>query len=225
MEKNTISVLRLLLFVVAIGFTFRFYSQRTKSSGIKQVEEKTVEAPDVIKPSGANFVEYEPVKIKSKVEDTLILKHKKVKKWFYSQIGVKENGGNNRGKEIAYYLKRSSGLEEGHAWCAAFAVTGLLDNGVKVKKTALAASVSTQKLVYKKNKNEFPFPDDSSSLIHGLYYKNLGRIGHTGYMAEVRNGATVCIEGNTSDKKGRDGDVVALLIRNNNEFYAISRYK
>lgn len=52
-----------------------------------------------------------------------------------SQIGVYEQGGNNKGPEIVNYLKEV-GLEEGNPWCAAFVIWCIHQVELKSKKTS-----------------------------------------------------------------------------------------
>ena len=188
-----------------------FVKKRIDSTAVKTV----VESP-ILKPKHVVF---------TVVEKPVNTKHLELRKWYHAQTGVREVGGNNKGKEVEYYLKRAAGLKSGYAWCAAYVVTGFLDNEIKCSKTAMAKDVALYNVVYKIGKHQ-TFPDTSinHTLAFGLYYSSLGRIGHTGYVDLVKSGALITSEGNTNADKSREGDEVGILIRPKGTIYCISKY-
>ena len=123
-----------------------------------------------------------------------------------AEIGVQEEGGNNRGKRIGEYLA-STGLKQGHPWCAAFTKFVYDQNGLNT--TGATAWSPTW---FPKSRTYWTKGEDPESLqqadIFGLHYKNLGRIGHVGLIEKVEDGWIYTIEGNTGSDQVRDGDVV-----------------
>lgn len=123
-----------------------------------------------------------------------------------AEIGVREEGGNNRGERIGEYLA-ATGLGQGHPWCAAFTKFVYDQNGIPTTgATAWSPSWFPKSRTYWL-KGQDPLairPADT----FGLHYANLGRIGHVGLIEKVEDGWLYTIEGNTGDDQGRDGDVV-----------------
>jgi hypothetical protein len=122
------------------------------------------------------------------------------------EIGTIEEGGNNRGKRIGEYLA-STGLGQGHPWCAAFTKFVYEQNNLPTPG-ATAWSPSW----FPKSKTYWQKGDDTQGIreadLFGLHYANLGRIGHVGLIERIEDGWLYTIEGNTGDNQGRDGDVV-----------------
>ena len=107
----------------------------------------------------------------------------KVSQTFNSEIGVREHGGNNKGEKVEEYL-RSTNLGPGFAWCAAFVHWVYRKNNVETEK-ANAWSPSwfpVHKTTYKRGKDLQNDPKKSD--VFGLYYPNLKRIGHVGFVDE-----------------------------------------
>lgn len=173
---------------------------------------------ETIVPKGVTFVKETPVV-------PLVNKYTTTMNWYINEIGVKEEGGNNRGKRIGYYLKTTANLPEGYAWCAAYVYTGGYVNSVVMPKSAMASVISTGNLVYKKGSKtigEFPTIAGDSIMVFGLH--NGKRIFHTGVIEEIKSGAVNNIEGNTNGGGSADGDVVRRLIRPKATIYNISKY-
>jgi hypothetical protein len=119
---------------------------------------------------------------------------------------VKEEGGNNRGKRIGEYLA-STGLAQGHPWCAAFTKWVYDQNNIPTPgANAFSPSWFPNKRTYWQQGQETTFIQSAD--LFGLYYSNLGRIGHVGLIEKLDNGWLHTIEGNTGSDQGRDGDVV-----------------
>lgn len=122
------------------------------------------------------------------------------------EIGVREEGGNNRGKRIGEYLA-STGLPEGHPWCAAFTKFVFDQNQIQTPgATAWSPSWFPKSKTYWKKGND-PAGIQPGDIL-GIHYSNLGRIGHVGLIEKAKDGWLYTIEGNTGDDQGRDGDVV-----------------
>lgn len=123
-----------------------------------------------------------------------------------SEVGVEEQGGNNRGKRVEEYL-HSVGLGPGDPWCAAFVAWCLREAGVKLgtdgwPRTGYCPTIETWA---KSNKclSRTPRRGDVFLLLdsEGPY--------HTGFVSEVNSDGTVdTIEGNTNRGGSADGDGV-----------------
>lgn len=125
-----------------------------------------------------------------------------------SQVGVREQGGNNRGAEVELYLA-SVGLNPGNAWCAAFMYWTF-------RRAANVLTVPN------------PFPKTGSALhvwsladqgfrvaapARGCVYvvDHGGGLGHVGVIAQVDNDGLVTeISGNTNAAGSREGNAVAV---------------
>lgn len=125
-----------------------------------------------------------------------------------TQVGVREQGGNNRGPEVELYLA-SVGLPPGDPWCASFLFW--------VFRRAANILVTPN-----------PFPRTGSALriwaladqhfrvaspTRGCVYvvDHGGGQGHTGIIAQVDNDGIVTeISGNTNAAGSREGNAVAV---------------
>lgn len=123
-----------------------------------------------------------------------------------AEIGVREEGGNNRGQRVGEYLA-ATGLGQGNPWCAAFTKWVYEQNGNPTTgATAWSPSWFPKARTYW-SKGEDPASVREAD-IFGLYYSNLKRIGHVGLIEKTDGDWLHTIEGNTGDDQGRDGDVV-----------------
>ncbi|GAL83407.1 hypothetical protein MYP_634 [Sporocytophaga myxococcoides] len=151
---------------------------------------------------------------------------KKVVNLYTSQIGVHELTGNNDGPEIEAYL-RVCGLPKGHAWCAAF-VSWVFDRAnIKAIKSAWAPSWFPNKNVIFKNGKSLPEkPSPSQGDVFGIYFLNLKRVGHVGFIDNWNYSKTtvVTVEGNTNAAGSREGDGVLRKYRLKSQIYTVSRW-
>jgi hypothetical protein len=139
---------------------------------------------------------------------------------FSAEIGERETGGNNRGPAVKKYLA-SVNLGEGFAWCAAF-VKWCFNQIPVDTPNGNAWSPSwfpESKTVYKtaRAKNYDPRPGD----VFGIYYNNLKRIGHVGFIVSWDN-TVITVEGNTNDEGSREGDGVYRKKRLKRQIYAVA---
>ena len=142
-------------------------------------------------------------------------------KTYTSFVGVKEKTGNNDGYEVGLFLN-SAGLKEGFAWCAAFVNYVCKLSGVETPANAPAWSPSW----FPKAKT-IPKETASRGDVFGLFYSNLKRIGHVGFIDEnwSEKGATIrTVEGNTNGDGSREGDGVYIKHRNKKQIYKVSRW-
>lgn len=139
-----------------------------------------------------------------------------------AEIGTREEGGNNRGERIGQYLA-STGLGQGHPWCAAFTKFVYDQNSIPTPgATAWSPSWFPSKRTYWKKGNN-PDPIQKAD-IFGLHYNSLGRIGHVGLIEKRDGDWLLTIEGNTGDDQGRDGDVVRRHKRSIKTITSISNW-
>ncbi len=125
-----------------------------------------------------------------------------------SQLGVREVGRSNTGKEVNAYLQRA-GCSPGNPWCAAF-VYWCLDEGCKAAgvanamvRTAYCPSVESwgkQHGVYRSSGPQRGDQFLTYSTVDGVY-----RASHTGLVTEVSGSTVRTIEGNTNDDGSREG--------------------
>jgi len=162
-----------------------------------------------------NSVEY--VQVQQPVKEAVI-EYPKLTDVYESQIGVREKTGNNDGVDVEKYLK-STGLGKGNPWCAAFVHWCLNQAGIKNNITAWSPTAyDKNKIVYKNGwKKEF-----KPGHVFTLYYANLKRIGHTGFVNKKVNSTVVeTVEGNTNPEGSREGGGVYKRKRSLNSLYAI----
>lgn len=124
-----------------------------------------------------------------------------------ADIGVHEEGGNNRGPRVDQYLA-SVGLDPGYAWCAAFVYfcfraaaqqLGLV-NPVPKTGGVLHMGKMTEPICRAVN----PAPGYVYILDHG------GGVGHAGIIETVNDDGTITeISGNTNAQGSREGNAVA----------------
>jgi hypothetical protein len=121
-------------------------------------------------------------------------------------VGITEVGGNNRGKEVEYFLA-TVGLKGGLAWCTAFTCTVLHESGVHNPMTGWTPALATHKTGQKIRKKE----DYKAGMVFTLYYANLKREGHSGFITQIQGNSVMTVEGNTTNRgtrethKGKDG--------------------
>jgi hypothetical protein len=139
-----------------------------------------------------------------------------------SQLYVVELTGNNDGVEVENYLALT-GLPKGYAWCAAFVSWVYYESGVKTTISARAVDFFKDKLIYKLGSlDKTAINNGQKGDVFGLYYNNLGRIGHIGMIEGGDKNNYYSIEGNTNKDGEREGQGVERKIRPKKMMYAIS---
>lgn len=130
------------------------------------------------------------------------------------EIGVREQGGNNRGQRVEEYLS-AVGLGPGNPWCAAFVSWCLQQASVKGAPCtgdtwALEAWGAQHDALYNENANkpEKPMVGDIFLLLGSD-----NRPRHTGFVTAVNGDHVATIEGNTGTASDTDGDGVAAKTR------------
>jgi hypothetical protein len=145
-----------------------------------------------------------------------------------SQLYVRELTGNNDGVDVEKYLA-FVGQKKGASWCAAFVSYNLSAVGVLSPpnpKSAWAPSFASNHIIWtallqKQHKIKAPpKPGDCFT----LYYTNLNRVGHVGFIIGDDNAYWITIEGNTGLTGSREGSGVHKYKRAKNKIYAITNY-
>ena len=138
-----------------------------------------------------------------------------------SQIGVMEEGGDNRGKTVEMYL-RSIGLGPGFSWCAAFiywcferAAAELNDRNPLVRTGVCLVHWETAKKQGVRVITQGQARNDPSSVQPGHIFiiDHGSRKGHTGIVRRVEGGKFYTIEGNTNKAGSREGNCVFNKVR------------
>lgn len=139
-------------------------------------------------------------------------------------MGTHETGYNS-GPRVDLYL-RASGNRPGEYWCSAFVTWVFLQNAVRVPRDPGAARNYFRNgptLLYQRGalgKLEIAQPGD----VVGYYYGNLGRIGHIGFIEQVKDNCLITVEGNTGEDGGRNGDGVYRKRRMKRSIYAAANH-
>ena len=138
-----------------------------------------------------------------------------------ADVGVLEATGKNDGPEVEKYLKHVH-LGKGYAWCAAFVCYHLSGCEVSNPRSAWSPKVeSGGRRVWSPRKAvRPPLPGD----VFSVYYSNLGRVGHVGFVTGLDGAYINTVEGNTSGPGSRDGDGVYARRRQLSKLYSITNY-
>ncbi|TKC06394.1 peptidoglycan-binding protein [Pedobacter frigoris] len=141
-------------------------------------------------------------------------------------IGVKEATGKNDGARVEQYL-RYTGLPKGNALCASFVFFCFWKAGYKEPKTAWSPALFPKDRVVaiatSRNapRNDKKWRDDKRGLVFGIYFPDLKRIAHVGFVEMERGKYIQTIEGNTGSDGGREGNGVFRRLRHKR---TISKY-
>jgi hypothetical protein len=141
-----------------------------------------------------------------------------------AEIGVEEKG-NNKGKQVARYL-RTTGLGPGYPWCAAFVNWVLLQNDrptPQAKQAWSPAWFPANRTVLQRGAVEATQPQCGD--VFGIYFSSKERIAHVGLIEEKSNGYFITVEGNTDGAGSRDGQGVYRKRRVVRNVYKVSRWQ
>lgn len=149
-------------------------------------------------------------------------KKKKLVRIYRSFIGVREKTGKNDGPEVERFLAHE-GLGKGFAWCAAFASFCLDSAGFENTINAWSPTAHNRNaLIY--NKGKFVGTPEPGH-VFTIYYPKKKRIGHTGfYDGWADENIMQTVEGNTNDRKSREGDGVYVILRPIGTIHSISSW-
>lgn len=140
------------------------------------------------------------------------------------EVGVREHGGNNRGKRVQEYQDAASYLPgTGWAWCAAF-VGWCFDKLAERFKLPFATPEGAGAFWYE------DWARQQGITVHGKGAKVkrgdliIYAFSHIGIASgDESNGAFMCVEGNTNDGGSRDGDGVFEKSRGKSQVRSIIR--
>lgn len=151
----------------------------------------------------------------------------KLKDTLYSQLNVREATGHNDGFEVERYLN-FVGQKAGVSWCAAFTSYNLHAVGIDQPinpVSAWAPSFGYRYVIWSEArvKSRTALSPQTGDCFT-LYYPNLGRIGHVGFIVGAIGQSYITIEGNTAVGGTREGSGVHSLKRSKAKVYTVSNY-
>lgn len=141
---------------------------------------------------------------------------------YLSQVGIKEQGGANRGRQVEQYLA-SVGFGPGYAWCGAFVSWCYQQVGIRHPKSAWVPSYARkQNIVYQRGEfvQQLPKAED----VFMIWFERLRRPAHIGFVDQWKNQWVNTVEGNTNDNGSREGDGVYRKRRLQRQVRAVSNF-
>lgn len=141
---------------------------------------------------------------------------------YTQEIGVREQGGANRGERVEAYLA-SVGLGSGYAWCAAFVSWCFQQAAVTAPRSGWVPSFAFRsRRIFERGKfiNQWPQPGD----VFLIWFRRLNRPAHTGFVDQWDTEWVVTVEGNTNATGGREGDGVYRKRRLTRQIWAVSNF-
>jgi len=192
MENNNFSSNFLVLFII-VGILV-FVSEYKNVDVVNDIEYKEVLSLDTV--SLDTVKEVVVIEVSPPVEEVSVLTA--IVSNANKYVGVREQGGNNRGKMVEYFL-RVVGLGAGHPWCTAFVCTVLFESGVQNPMSGWTPNLSTHKSGRRIEKTQ-----SEPGMVITLYYPHLKREGHSGIIVERHKKDLLCVEGNTTIRGTRE---------------------
>lgn len=113
-----------------------------------------------------------------------------VSKIYTAELGVKEATGNNDGPRVAEYLGYTN-LGPGYNWCAAFICWCLGKAGLDNPRNPWSPALFLDKRVVR----DLPQTAD----VFGIYFTDLKRIAHVGFIDEWKDDYVITVEGNSDN--------------------------
>jgi hypothetical protein len=123
-----------------------------------------------------------------------------------TQVGVRENGGQNRGAEVELYIASAGGIP-GESWCAAFIYWCFRRaSNILMVANPCPRTMGAQK-IFKLADQRFRRTSPTRGSIFVMDHGN--DLGHVGFVDTVYpNGTISTVEGNTNREGSRNGDSV-----------------
>ena len=152
------------------------------------------------------------------------LVREKLAQTYLEQVGVREATGKNDGARVESYLHAVQ-AKRGQAWCAAFVSYCLQQAAIAHPKSAWSPALFPQRnTVFVRGKPSAYTPQQGD--VFGLYYNNLGRIGHVGFIHRWNGNDkfVTTVEGNTNEAHAREGDGVYFKKRPKRQLYKIANF-
>ena len=151
-----------------------------------------------------------------------VSKRELVRQVYNSQVGIVEQGGANRGKEVARYLA-STGLGPGYPWCAAFVSWCYQQARIDAPRSAwVPAFFAKGKMIYLRSKFQSKTPETGD--VFSIWYAHLGRPAHIGFVDRWGENWIITVEGNTNEGGSREGIGVFKKRRLRRQVYAVSDF-
>ena len=141
---------------------------------------------------------------------------------YRKEVGVKEQGGANRGERVEQYLA-ATGFGPGYAWCAAYVSWCFLQAGIEAPRSAWVPSFAGKsKRIYQRGQftKKTPQPGD----VFLIWYARLKRPAHIGFVEKWEDQWVTTVEGNTNDDGSREGDGVYRKRRLKRQVWVVSDF-
>ena len=132
-----------------------------------------------------------------------------------AELGVREWSGKNDGPKVEAYLA-AAGLKKGQPWCAAFVSWVYQQAGYPKPRTGWSPALFPASRLVKKGK---------PGVVFGIYYPELKRIGHCGFVLSETTDWLLTVEGNTNGGGSRDGDGVYRKRRHSKTVHAYADWR
>ena len=154
---------------------------------------------------------------------------------YTAELGVREATGKNDGKRVEEYLAVTN-LEKGYAWCAAFVSWTFAELGFKEPKTPWTPSLFPAKRVIWSQKEGSRLTVSAQEIngsedvnpkngdVFGIYFANLKRIAHAGFVDEWGDKYLMTVEGNTNEAGSAEGDGVYRKRRLISSIYQVANW-
>ncbi|SEM33160.1 CHAP domain-containing protein [bacterium A37T11] len=140
---------------------------------------------------------------RSKVEAGKAGMRVKLQQIYSKEIGVHEATGHNDGKSVEEYL-RYCGVGKGNNWCSAFICWCLGQAGIANPKNPWAPAMFPAKRLV---------TTPLKGTIFGLYFPELKRIGHCGFVDTCDGKWITTVEGNSGNAVVRKRRLVSTIDR------------
>lgn len=120
-----------------------------------------------------------------------------------AELGVREKTGKNDGHRVEEYLK-TVGLRKGEPYCAAYISWVFKQAGYPAPRTGWSPSLFPKKLLV---------TGPSPAVVFGIYFPDLKRVGHCGFVKRVKGDWIISLEANTNIAGSREGEGVHSRLR------------
>jgi hypothetical protein len=149
-----------------------------------------------------------------------------VKQTYDSQVGIREQTGNNDGKSVENYL-RYVHLQKGQPWCAALVCWVFGQTGVNHPRSGWSPSLfPDSKVVWQRDhlQHRTHGPQPKPGDVFGIWFQEKKRIAHVGFIDEWGEKYAITVEGNTNIAGSREGDGVYRKRRLTSSLYRVSNW-
>lgn len=172
---------------------------------------------DTVRPDCKRAVKPEKQKTRNEVANRLV---KSAARW----KDVRELTGNNDHPMITVAMNLC-GLDgdKGYPWCAAAQAEIHHKTDVEAPKSARVVDWFVKNVIWEKHFGEIP-PFEKQGMVGGLYFRNLGRLGHIFLVVGEDKNNFYTLEGNTNIAGSREGDGFYRKIRSKKSVAALADY-